>query len=107
MQTLKNLFRAFLHSHRLAGLFGRRPMPAGGPSSAVAVPPAQVQALQSAACSTVSALLLQLDTSSRGLSPEQAQQLQLRHGPNEVAHEKPLPAWQHLWHCYRNPSTCC
>jgi Mg2+-importing ATPase len=51
----------------------------------------------------VAALLLQLDTSSRGLSPEQAQQRQLRHGPNEVAHEKPLPAWQHLWHCYRNP----
>ncbi len=24
-------------------------------------------------------------------------------GPNEVAHEKPLPAWLHLWHCYRNP----
>jgi Mg2+-importing ATPase len=51
MQTLKNLFRAFLRSHRLAGLFGRRPMPAGGPSTAVTVPPAQVQALQSAACS--------------------------------------------------------
>ena len=103
MQTLKNLFRAFLHSHRLADLFGRRPMPAGGPSTAVTVPPAQVQALQSAACSPVSALLQQLETSSRGLSPEQAQQRQLRHGPNEVAHEKPLPAWQHLWHCYRNP----
>jgi len=103
MQILKNLFRAFLRSHRLAGLFGRRPMPAGGPSSAVTVPPAQVQALQSAACSPVAALMQQLDTSSRGLSPEQAQQRQLRHGPNEVAHEKPLPAWQHLWHCYRNP----
>ncbi|KGH26624.1 magnesium-translocating P-type ATPase [Comamonas testosteroni] len=103
MRTLKNLFRAFLHSHRLAGLFGRRPMPAGGPSTAVTVPPAQVQALQSAACSPVSALLQQLETSSRGLSPEQVQQRQLRHGPNEVAHEKPLPAWQHLWHCYRNP----
>jgi Mg2+-importing ATPase len=51
----------------------------------------------------VAALLQQLDTSSRGLSPEQARQRQLRHGPNEVAHEKPLPAWQHLWHCYRNP----
>ena len=103
MQILKNLFRAFLRSHRLAGLFGRQPMPAGGPSTAVTVPPAQVQALQSAACSPVAALLQQLDTSSRGLSPEQAQQRQLRHGPNEVAHEKPLPAWQHLWHCYRNP----
>ncbi len=103
MQILKNLFRAFLRSHRLASLFGRRPMPAGGPPTAVTVPPAQVQALQSAACSPVAALLQQLDTSSRGLSPEQAQQRQLHHGPNEVAHEKPLPAWLHLWHCYRNP----
>lgn len=103
MQTLKNLFRAFLRSHRMAGLFGRQPMPAGGPSTAVTVPAAQVQALQSAACSPVAALLQQLDTSSRGLSPEQVQQRQLRHGPNEVAHEKPLPAWKHLWHCYRNP----
>ncbi|WP_347614874.1 cation-transporting P-type ATPase, partial [Comamonas thiooxydans] len=103
MQTLKNLFRAFLRSHRMAGLFGRQPMPAGGPSTAVTVPAAQVQALQSAACSPVAALLQQLDTSSRGLSPEQVRQRQLRHGPNEVAHEKPLPAWKHLWHCYRNP----
>ncbi|MGW8421346.1 MULTISPECIES: magnesium-translocating P-type ATPase [Comamonas] len=103
MQTLKNLFRAFLRSHRMAGLFGRQPMPAGGPTTAVTVPAAQVQALQSAACSPVAALLQQLDTSSRGLSPEQVRQRQLRHGPNEVAHEKPLPAWKHLWHCYRNP----
>lgn len=103
MQTLKNLFRAFLRSHRMAGLFGRQPMPAGGPTTAVTVPATQVQALQSAACSPVAALLQQLDTSSRGLSPEQARQRQLRHGPNEVAHERPLPAWQHLWHCYRNP----
>ena len=103
MQTLKNLFRAFLRSHRMAGLFGRQPMPAGGPSTAVTVPAAQVQALQSTACSPVAALLQQLDTSSWGLSPEQVRQRQLRHGPNEVAHEKPLPAWKHLWHCYRNP----
>jgi len=26
-----------------------------------------------------------------------------RSGPNEVAHEKPLPWWLHLWHCYKNP----
>ncbi|GGH60420.1 magnesium-translocating P-type ATPase [Comamonas phosphati] len=103
MQILKNLFRAFLRSHRLAGLFGRRPMPAAGPSTAATVPPALVRALQSAACSPAQALLLQLDTSARGLSVEQADERLVRHGPNEVAHEKPLPAWRHLWHCYRNP----
>lgn len=26
-----------------------------------------------------------------------------RVGPNEVEHEKPLPWWLHLWHCYKNP----
>ena len=26
-----------------------------------------------------------------------------RDGPNEVAHEKPLSWWLHLWHCYKNP----
>ncbi len=26
-----------------------------------------------------------------------------RIGPNEVDHEKPLPAWLHLWQSYRNP----
>ena len=26
-----------------------------------------------------------------------------RVGPNEIEHEKPLPWWLHLWHCYRTP----
>ena len=26
-----------------------------------------------------------------------------RDGPNEVDHEKPVPWWLHLWHCYKNP----
>ncbi len=26
-----------------------------------------------------------------------------RDGPNEVEHQKPLPAWVRLWHCYLNP----
>ena len=103
MQILRNLFRGFLRSHRLAGLFGRRPMPAAGPSTAATVPPALVQALQSAACSPAQALLQQLETSPQGLSAGQAHERLVRYGPNEVAHEKPLPAWRHLWHCYRNP----
>ena len=103
MQILKNLFRAFLHSHRLAGLFGRRPMPAADPSTAAAVPPALVQSLQTAACSRTDAVLQQLGSSLQGLSAEEAEERLERHGPNEVAHEKPLPAWLHLWHCYRNP----
>ncbi len=27
----------------------------------------------------------------------------MRDGPNDVAHEQPLPGWLHLWRCYLNP----
>ena len=38
-----------------------------------------------------------------GLTEPEARAALRRAGPNEVEHEKPLPWWQHLWHCYRNP----
>ncbi|HCO08045.1 MAG TPA: magnesium-translocating P-type ATPase, partial [Acinetobacter ursingii] len=38
-----------------------------------------------------------------GLTEVEAQQQQLKVGLNEVAQEKPLTWWQHLWYCYRNP----
>ncbi|HUN91464.1 MAG TPA: magnesium-translocating P-type ATPase [Burkholderiaceae bacterium] len=38
-----------------------------------------------------------------GLTESQAEDERDRVGPNEVGHEKPLPWWRHLWHCYRNP----
>ena len=38
-----------------------------------------------------------------GLSAREAAARLARSGPNEVEHEKPLPWWLHLWHCYKNP----
>lgn len=32
-----------------------------------------------------------------------AEAIRAQGDPNEVEHEKPLPAWLHLWHCYQNP----
>ncbi|MDQ9008801.1 magnesium-translocating P-type ATPase [Acinetobacter gerneri] len=49
------------------------------------------------------ALFAQLDSSSSGLTEQQAITRQKQVGLNEVAHEKPLTWWQHLWYCYRNP----
>ncbi|WP_151726361.1 magnesium-translocating P-type ATPase [Acinetobacter ursingii] len=49
------------------------------------------------------ALLNTLSSHEEGLTEVEAQQQQLKVGLNEVAQEKPLTWWQHLWYCYRNP----
>jgi Mg2+-importing ATPase len=51
-------------------------------------------------------LLKQLDSHPDGLSAAQAELIREQVGLNEVEQEKPLPWWLHLWHCYKNPSTC-
>ncbi|VTX94378.1 magnesium-translocating P-type ATPase [Acinetobacter ursingii] len=49
------------------------------------------------------ALLNTLSSHEEGLTEVEAQEQQLKVGLNEVAQEKPLTCWQHLWYCYRNP----
>jgi Mg2+-importing ATPase len=49
------------------------------------------------------ALLDQLHTTTQGLSDADASAVRRHAGVNEVHHEKPLPAWRHLWQCFRNP----
>ncbi len=61
------------------------------------------QALVQAARSTPAELLVQHGSSDAGLAAEQAEVVRAQVGANEVEHEKPLPWYQHLWHCYRNP----
>ncbi len=61
------------------------------------------QALVQAARSTPAELLAQHGSSDAGLAAEQADVVRAQVGANEVEHEKPLPWYQHLWHCYRNP----
>lgn len=48
-------------------------------------------------------LLEKLHTEQDGLTEAQAYLQQQTCGLNEVAQEKPLTWWQHLWYCYRNP----
>jgi Mg2+-importing ATPase len=48
-------------------------------------------------------LLASLGTQSSGLSAERAALIRRDVGTNEVGHDKPIPWWLHLWHCYSNP----
>ncbi len=48
-------------------------------------------------------VLGQLDSTPEGLTAAEAAQRRARQPANEVAHDKPMPGWRHLWQCYRNP----
>ncbi|MEO6984374.1 MAG: magnesium-translocating P-type ATPase [Paralcaligenes sp.] len=52
---------------------------------------------------TSDAVLSDLTSHQDGLSQAQADAKLEEFGPNEIAHEKPMPWWDHLWLCYRNP----
>jgi len=67
------------------------------------VPAAMNKRLLEAARMPADKLLDDLGSHVDGLTESQAENERDRVGPNEVGHEKPLPWWQHLWHCYRNP----
>ena len=109
-------FSSFLHRRRVRRHFERRPLldalvAAHGVSSAAGVgvgagaPDARAlgQALLTAAQDEPAAALARLQSQADGLDSAEAARRLARDGPNEVAHEPPLPGWLHLWHCYLNP----
>ncbi|KAK62930.1 cation transporter/ATPase N-terminal domain protein, partial [Bordetella bronchiseptica 980-2] len=51
----------------------------------------------------VAAAMARMGSREGVLSAAEVHERRTRFGPNEVEHEKPLPGWLHLWHCYRNP----
>ena len=103
--ALKNLYVRFVHRHGMARHFRslavwdtfRRDAPARE------LPASLSQRLVAASASEPGALLAQLGSHPEGLSAERAEQVRHEVGSNEVGHDKPLPWWQHLWHCYANP----
>jgi Mg2+-importing ATPase len=106
MQTvLTQWFSGFLrrrhalkHFHRhalVATLASRGPMPA--------VPSHLANDLLLVARDDIPGAVARLQSHEGGLSAAEVAQRLARDGPNEVAHEKPLPWWHHLWQCYRNP----
>ena len=102
---LKELFAGFLRTRHLARHFRRLALLDTLAQTGVSreVPPALTQTLVSAATAETDTLLRQLDSHADGLSEAQAEAIRERVGLNEVEHEKPLPWWTHLWHCYKNP----
>ncbi|MEB3766620.1 magnesium-translocating P-type ATPase [Acinetobacter sp. MD2] len=64
---------------------------------------ALTQHLKDYAQADVDTVLTRLNTQADGLTEKQAYDKQRTIGLNEVAQEKPLQWWQHLWYCYRNP----
>ena len=102
---LKELFAGFLRTRHLARHFRRLALLDTLAQTGVSreVPPALTQTLVSAATAETDTLLRQLDSHADGLFEAQAEAIRERVGLNEVEHEKPLPWWTHLWHCYKNP----
>lgn len=102
---LKELFAGFVRTRHVARHFRRLALLDTLARTGVSreVPTSLTQTLVTAANTDTEALLKQLDSHRDGLSEAQAEAIRERVGFNEVEHEKPLPWWVHLWHCYRNP----
>ena len=102
---LKEFFAGFVRTRRIARHFRRivRFESLAGSSVSRDFPPSLAQKLATAAKDAADALLQHLGSHSDGLSEATAEAIRNRVGPNEIEHEKPLPWWRHLWHCYKNP----
>jgi Mg2+-importing ATPase len=102
-------FSTFLRRRRAQRHFQRRPMldtlarAAVVPARAAVPAGAAPSALMAAARGTPDAALQGLRSRADGLDAADAARRLAQDGPNEVAHETPLPAWLHLWRCYLNP----
>lgn len=101
----QRLFTRFLETFHLKRFFIRNSSFKELHQSSYAKEIGQTLAVQLRHYSTLEseALLNTLSSHEEGLTEVEAQQQQLKVGLNEVAQEKPLTWWQHLWYCYRNP----
>ena len=105
LSIVKEFFAGFVRTRAITRHFRRQALLEGLTGTGISreMPPSLAQDLAAAARKAVPDLLAQLDSHSDGLTEGQAEAIRERVGPNEVEHEKPLPWWHHLWHCYKNP----
>lgn len=98
-------FARFLRSRHIARHFRRLALLDTVTQASVSrEPPASLaRTLLAASRSDIRPLLEQMGSHRDGLDTSQAEIIQKRVGLNEVEHEKPLPKWKHLGHCYGNP----
>ena len=101
----KNWFGGFLARRHATALFGRRALlhTVAGRGAAEAMPEQVSRDMLKAASDDLAGVLVRVSSHEDGLSAPEAAERLARFGPNEVEHEKPLPWWLHLWHCYKNP----
>jgi molybdopterin molybdotransferase len=103
--VISGFFARFLHTRAIHRLFRRMAMleSLAGTSISREMPDVLGKTLTEAARAEPADVLRSLASHADGLTEPEARAALRRAGPNEVEHEKPLPWWQHLWHCYRNP----
>ena len=119
-RALTQGFSTFLRRRRVKRHFERRPLldalvaapvpapdPDAGTGAGTEVGAADARALSQALLKVAqcepAAALASLQSQADGLDAAEAARRLARDGPNEVAHEPPLPGWLHLWRCYLNP----
>ncbi len=102
---LSERFTRFLRHRRRLRHFGRHPLvdALGGHGPLAPAPEELARTLLLAAHDGPEAAIARLDSHGDGLSTREAAARLARAGPNEVEHEKPMPWWTHLWHCYKDP----
>ena len=104
-KVLTHWFSGFLRRRRALRHFSRQSLgdtlARRGP--AAAPPEHQASTLLLVARDEHGAAIARMASHEDGLSAREAAARLARDGPNEVTHEKPLPAWLHLWYCYKNP----
>ena len=105
-KPFRQAFSSFLRRRHVQRHFERRPLPGTLPVGRTVAPAAGAaldQAMLAAALGEPAAALASLQSCSAGLTDSDAALRLARDGPNDVQHERPLPAWLHLWRCYVSP----
>jgi len=102
---LTHWYSGFLRRRRALKHFGRHALldQLAGRGPAQAAPEHLARDLLLVARDDLPAAITRLGSHEGGLSAPEAAERLARDGANEVEHEKLLPWWLHLWHCYKNP----
>ncbi len=105
LDFLTERFASLIRNRAITRHFRRFPLleAIAARGSAKDVPRALSASLMASARCDRDRLLIDLGTSADGLTAGEAEAIRARAGPNEIAHEKPLPWWMHLWRSYRDP----
>jgi Mg2+-importing ATPase len=104
LNLLKETFAGFIHTRGMDRHFKRFGMDMFRSKPVTKdIPTPLAQSLAAAAGAELDKLLADLGTRPDGLTEQEADAIRVTAGRNQVEQGKPLPWWQHLWQCYKNP----